>query len=81
MKYKNIIAVSLLLFVGLSGGGTTQEPSTLSIKQKEITKIASLTAKSDLITLDKVLDEALDSGMTVNEAKEYKGSSRRDPMV
>lgn len=70
MKYKNIIAVFLFMCVGLSGNGAAQEPSTLSIKQKEITEIASLTAKSDLTTLDKVLDEALDNGMTVNEVKE-----------
>lgn len=46
------------------------QAQSLSVKQKELTDIASLTAKSELDALSLVLDNALDSGLTVNEAKE-----------
>lgn len=70
MKYRNIIATAVISFCTLTSVVAAQNRSTLSPKQKAITEIASLTAKSNLRTLDNVLDAALDSVLTVNEAKE-----------
>lgn len=70
MKTRTIIAVLAICLSGISGDMTAQQKSTLTPKQKAITEIASKTAKSDLQSLSVVLDEALDSGITVNEAKE-----------
>lgn len=44
--------------------------SQLSLKQKQIVSIASQTAKSDFEALKQTLVNSLDSGLTVNEAKE-----------
>lgn len=70
MKYRNIIATAVISFCTLTSVVAAQNRSTLSPKQKAITEIAALTAKSNLKTLDHVLDAALDSVLTVNEAKE-----------
>lgn len=70
MKYRNIIATAVISFCTLTSVVAAQNRSTLSPKQKAITEIAALTAKSNLRTLDHVLDAALDSVLTVNEAKE-----------
>lgn len=70
MKYRSILAVTLIYLCAMASAVAAQEPSTLSTRQKAITDIASLTARSNLDTLDSVLDSALDSVLTVNEAKE-----------
>lgn len=70
MNYRNIIATAVISVCTLTSAVAAQNRSTLSPKQKAITEIASLTAKSNLRTLDNVLDSALDSVLTVNEAKE-----------
>lgn len=70
MNYKYIMAATVIFLCGNTGGIASQELSALSPRQKAITEIASLTAKSDLNTLDDVLDSALDSVLSVNEAKE-----------
>lgn len=70
MKYRNIIVTALISICTLTSAVAAQNRSTLSPKQQAITEIASLTAKSNLRTLDHVLDAALDSVLTVNEAKE-----------
>lgn len=70
MNYRNIIATAVISICTLTSAVAAQNRSTLSPKQKAITEIAALTAKSNLRTLDHVLDAALDSVLTVNEAKE-----------
>lgn len=70
MKYRNIITAIFIFLCTLSGTMEAQESSVLSPKQRAITEIASLTAKSDLAALYDVLDSALDSVLTINEAKE-----------
>lgn len=70
MKYKNIIVAIVTCLCGIYGEATAQNSPTLTPRQKVITEIASLTAKSDLTTLEEILDTALDSVLTVNEAKE-----------
>lgn len=70
MKYRNIITAIFISLCSLSSEVGAQEPSALIPKQKAITEIASLTAKSDLAALDYVLNSALDSVLTINEAKE-----------
>ncbi|MFV5693665.1 carboxymuconolactone decarboxylase family protein [Flavobacterium sp. LT1R49] len=44
--------------------------SYLSIKEKSIITIASLTAKGDLVQLKSELNKGLEAGLTVNEVKE-----------
>lgn len=70
MKYRIFITAIFISLCALSSAVAAQELSLLSPKQKAITEIASLTAKSDLTALDDVLDSVLDSVLTVNEAKE-----------
>lgn len=71
MKYKNLITAIFFYVCALSGTVAAQERlSSLSPRLKAITEIASLTARSKLTALDQVLDSALDSVLTVNEAKE-----------
>lgn len=62
--------VLVIILSGISGGVEMYGRSVLTMRQKAIAEIASLTAKTDLPVLDKVLDGALDSVLTVNEAKE-----------
>lgn len=69
MNCKSLIATALFITAFL-GQAFAQGASSLNTKQRAITEIASLTAKSDLAALAKTLDNALDSGMTVNEVKE-----------
>lgn len=70
MKKRNILAAMLLSVCGFSSEIEAQVQSSLTPRQKAITEIASLTAKSDLSVLNQVLDNVLDSVMTVSEAKE-----------
>lgn len=71
MKYRNLIAATIISFFALFSSAAAQEHlSSLSPRQKAITRIASLTAKSNLKALDNVLDSVLDSTLTINEAKE-----------
>ena len=46
---------------------TTQ---TLDGKHQSIVAISAFTAKGDLVQLQKVLNEGLDAGLTINEIKE-----------
>lgn len=70
MKYRNIILSLAGIFSGLLGHAEDSGLCSLTDRQKDIVEIASHTAKSDFISLDRSLNEALDNGMTVNEAKE-----------
>lgn len=70
MNYRIILTSIFASLCAVSGIAYAQQPSSLSPRQKAITEIASLTAKSDLGTLSTALDAALDSVMTLNEAKE-----------
>lgn len=69
MKYGSFIAATLFSVCVLTGAAA-QTPTTLTPRQKAITEIAMLTAKSNLTELDSMLDSALDSVLTLNEAKE-----------
>lgn len=70
MTYIRITSVIIMLLCGLCGKIAAQETQALSPRQKAITEIASLTAKTELQSLARLLDAALDSTLTVNEAKE-----------
>lgn len=69
MKIKNIISVAVSFMLAFATMAQVHE-TALSTKQRQISTIASQTAKSDLDALRITLNNALDSGMTVNEAKE-----------
>lgn len=68
MELKNIIT-TVIAVVSMTNYIYAQETS-LSRKQSQIVSIASQTAQSDLCALKATLNEALDNGLTVNEAKE-----------
>ena len=70
MKFKKVITTTIVFIYAVSSAIAAHEPTGLSPKQRAITEIASLTAKSDLTALYDVLDSALDSVLTINEAKE-----------
>lgn len=63
-----VAAISLLMSIFPLHAAESE--STQTTRRKQITAIASATAKSDFPALREALDSALDSGMTVNEAKE-----------
>lgn len=56
--------------VGFAGGAEAAEKKELTARQISIVSVAAFTAQGDLVRLKSVLNEALDSGMTVNEVKE-----------
>lgn len=63
--------ICMVLMTSFSHANTDYFSETkLSLKEKSILSIASLTAKGDLTLLKPSLHEALDAGLTVNEAKE-----------
>ena len=63
--------ICMVLMTSFSHANTDYFSETkLSLKEKSIISIASLTAKGDLTLLKPSLYEALDAGLTVNEAKE-----------
>lgn len=70
MKFKKVITTTIVFIYAVSSAIAAHEPTGLLPKQRAITEIASLTAKSDLTALYDVLDSALDSVLTINEAKE-----------
>ena len=70
MTYKYLLLLFVIIMSGHTFHGYVVNESALSQKQRQIIEIASLTAKSELSALTVTLDAALDSGMTVNEAKE-----------
>ena len=61
--------IAAICLMCASASAQAQGP-TLNARQKAITAIASLTARSELDSLSSVLSAALDSVLTVNEAKE-----------
>ncbi|UUW08686.1 carboxymuconolactone decarboxylase family protein [Flavobacterium plurextorum] len=60
----------LIMMVFASVGGNAQTDQNLSTKQQAIIKIASVTAKGDLVKLKTELNFGLDSGLTINQIKE-----------
>lgn len=70
MTYRHVIAALAMMLSAFYYGIKAEELSSLSPRQKAITEIASLTAKTDLQALTVLLDQVLDSTLTVNEAKE-----------
>lgn len=70
MNYRKFITGAIIAFCSLLVETGAQTPSSLTPRQRTITEIASLTAKSELETLSNTLDSALDSVLTVSEAKE-----------
>lgn len=67
---KTLILMLAVAIAALGAAIHAAESPALTVRQRAITEIASLTARSDLQALERTLDTALDSGMTVNEAKE-----------
>jgi alkylhydroperoxidase/carboxymuconolactone decarboxylase family protein YurZ len=63
------IFISLFTFAG-SGEAQSMNNQTLSAKQQSIIPIAAFTAKGDMEKLKVVLNEGLDTGLTINEIKE-----------
>lgn len=70
MKYRSLASVIILTLCALGCEISAQNSSSLSPRQRAITEIASLTARTELDSLAKTLDAALDSTLSVNEAKE-----------
>ncbi len=66
---KNLLSAIVLLCI-LIIGGDCMAGGLLSSKEKNIAKIASLSARGDLENLQKALNQALDKGLTINEIKE-----------
>jgi alkylhydroperoxidase/carboxymuconolactone decarboxylase family protein YurZ len=65
------IMFSISLYVNnINAQQTTGTIKSLSIKEKSIITISSLTAKGDLVKLKTELNTGLESGLTVNEIKE-----------
>lgn len=62
--------MAVITLSAMFGEVNAQSASVLTLRQREISEIASLTAKTDLPALAETLEAALDSGMTVNEVKE-----------
>ncbi|MEN2399410.1 carboxymuconolactone decarboxylase family protein [Flavobacterium sp. MC2016-06] len=60
----------LIMIVFASAVGNAQTDQNLSTKQQAIIKIASVTAKGDLVKLKTELNFGLDSGLTINQIKE-----------
>lgn len=59
------------LLAGLCNSATAQDMDNgLSKRQRSIVPVAAFAAKGDLENLDAALNEALDAGLTVSEAKE-----------
>jgi len=67
-----LLAFALLIPVlaTASGGGTMEKQPVLSPKQASIITIAAFTANGDRDKLKTALNEGLDAGLSVNEAKE-----------
>jgi len=72
ITFAAFLAVSLLLFGGLTTRSGAQEMSaqTLRPAQQSIVTIAAFTARGDLPKLKVAFSEGLDAGLTVNEIKE-----------
>jgi 4-carboxymuconolactone decarboxylase len=74
MKYlKFLLIIGILvcyLTINLKAQQFMSANQTLDAKQKSIVMISALTAKGDLLRLNQALQEALDKGFTINEAKE-----------
>jgi 4-carboxymuconolactone decarboxylase len=65
------IMFSISLYVNnINAQQTTGTIKSLSIKEKSIITISSLTAKGDLVKLKTELNTGLESGLTINEIKE-----------
>ncbi len=60
----------LFCFAGIAQGQNQSQENALDIRQRHIVAISSFTAKGDLEQLSRALNEGLDAGLTVNEAKE-----------
>lgn len=61
MNYRKFITGAIIAFCSLLVETGAQTSSSLTPRQRAITEIASLTAKSELETLSNTLDSALDS--------------------
>ena len=59
-----------MIMLSLCQPAQAQQADTLSIRQQDIVRIASTTARDDLENLKTSLARGLDNGMTVNEIKE-----------
>ena len=71
MKYLlSILTFCSVLFLGISSSFANYQASSLTAKQQAIIPIASYTATGDLNNLKIAINEGLDSGLTINEAKE-----------
>ncbi len=71
MKLRNIlIIISLPIFGEVFAGGNALKSDSLDTRQKSIVSISAFTAKGDLPSLKSALNQALTTGLTVNEIKE-----------
>ena len=67
---RTIILSIAMIMLSLCQPAQAQQADTLSIRQQDIVRIASTTARDDLENLKTSLARGLDNGMTVNEIKE-----------
>ncbi|WP_312715339.1 carboxymuconolactone decarboxylase family protein [Sphingobacterium multivorum] len=73
MKKRNfIITFILILFcqVSMLSAGQPAENDSLSNKEKNLVRIAAITASGDLTKLKDALNKGLDDGLTINQIKE-----------
>lgn len=71
--FKKSIVISCLALcglIGMSGSALAAEKQALSPRNASIVTMAAFTAQGDLARLRPSINEALDGGMTINEAKE-----------
>lgn len=71
--FKKSIVISCLALcglIGMSGSALAAEKQALSPRNASIVTMATFTAQGDLARLRPSINEALDGGMTINEAKE-----------
>lgn len=73
MRSIKLVLLLITFFVAVQNTvARSGSDSALNIKERSIISIASLTAKGDLQQLQKEIDIALQSGLTVNEIKEVQ---------
>ncbi len=64
------IVVAQLCFTIITEAQSNKSDQVLNTRQQSIVTISAFTAKGDMVQLQKVLNEGLDAGLSINEIKE-----------
>lgn len=67
---KKLLLVIMFVLLILNIGGNCMADTVLTVKQQDIVKISSYTARGDIENLEKALNKGLDEGLSENEIKE-----------